>query len=485
MTSAPSFAAVASAQSMWYFDLRPYFNYFERPDRSTLGAAARSIFPSDPALGFAELRGRMAGCYRLASTTQPTCQALTLQRKIRTGSGGFEDVSVPLRPFSGSGDSRREGTLITIVDGDLGAAHAIPGGAFDAAMGVYGEVVMRTKPQKDKESGLFNNNRMLVVDTENSKNPLPDRLVVNGISFLIKYKGKKWMCSSCSVEHVGACPYLKSFYEALEKKKTVSVNHAVVADSTLRQADHVGLAADVMCMPGATVGQLATAYEFIPKDYGKVSIVAGANDCHTRDQTSEFIVAKRIDKSLNRFASVAEERRDTIKFSYLNSMPPSKDCPPLEKFARLYLKERVRKVLRKLDNVDVLKGVQYPEDWTEDGHPTEGCTEAMLRSLASDCPNFVLNEDFITTEHTYRGVEKCWVSCCSGCPARGSYRDAFCPDCMSDIFDNDSYDDFNLVKKLSEKVFSEDFPERKRRHDSLSSQGSDSLEAKVQIVDQC
>ena len=56
---------------------------------------------------------------------------------------------------------------------------------------------------------------------------------------------------------------------------------------------------------------------------------------------------------------------------------------------------------------------------------------------------------------------------------------------MSDIFDNDSYDDFNLVKKLSEKVFSEDFPERKRRHDSLSSQGSDSLEAKVQIVDQC
>lgn len=37
------------------------------------------------------------------------------------------------------------------------------------------------------------------------------------------------------------------------------INHLIVADSTLRLAEQVGLRANVACISGATVGQLAHA----------------------------------------------------------------------------------------------------------------------------------------------------------------------------------------------------------------------------------
>ena len=142
---------------------------------------------------------------------------------------------------------------------------------------------------------------MCVVDTTDSKIPLPDRVLVNERRFLIKYKGKKWFCHSCATEHVGACPYQKEFYQALEAKKAVKVKHIMLADSTLRHADHVGLRADVMCMPGATVGQLATALEEMPlDDISEISIIAGTNDVKSNLIDSEFIMAKQIDASLKR-----------------------------------------------------------------------------------------------------------------------------------------------------------------------------------------
>ena len=481
LNNAVSFASVSASQDMWMFDIRPYVNYFERPDRSVLGAAARSIFPSDPALGFTEMTGRMAGCYRVVATTQPTAKVIIIQRQKRSVDGGLEDVSVPLQPYSNSGGTRREGTLVTIVDGDLGAARAIPGKAFDAAMGVFGEVVMRTKPQVDKVTGLMNCNRMCVVDTTSSKNPLPDRLQVEGIegkSFLLKYKGKKWHCSSCNEMHEGACPYLKEFYAALDAKKAIKeLNYAIIGDSTIRHTDHVGLAADVMSMPGATTGQLANAVKDMPKQtYKEVILVAGANDVRTSDITSEFLMAKRIDKSLKRLKEVASGQN--IKIKVFSSSPPKRDQTNIENFSRMYFRDRLKKVFRGVNNVELLKGVPYTENWTQDRHPTQKCTEEMLIAMGETTPDLLINKDFITSDKMYRGLEKCWLSACSGCDARGYYREAFCPTCNNDVTNSDIYDDFEQVKKISEKIFEEDFPTRKRRHDSGSSGNSEVMISK-------
>ena len=154
-----SFASAAAVQSIYFFDIKSHVNYFERPELAVLGAATRAVFPSDPALGFTEMRGRMAGCFRVVSTTQPRVNFITISRRKR-GTTEMEEVHVPLRPYSPSGDARREGTLVTIVDADLGPDRAIPGSAFDAAMGQYGEVVMRTKAQINKITNCYTMNRM-------------------------------------------------------------------------------------------------------------------------------------------------------------------------------------------------------------------------------------------------------------------------------------------------------------------------------------
>ena len=481
MANESTFAAAAAVQSEWFFNIRPHFNYFERPERAALGAAAKAIFPSDPALGFSEMFGRMAGCYRVVATTQPTVDYVLLKRKIRSETGGFEDVRVPLRPFSSSGGPRRDGTLVTIVDAYHGAARAINGQEFDSAMGAFGEVVMRTKPQVDKETGLLNLNRMVVVDTSTSKNKLPDRLTVGEKSFLIKYKGKQWHCTSCNDMHVGPCPYLKNFYEALDKKRSFkSLDSAIIADSTLRHAEHVGIKADVMAMPGATVGQLANACSDFKGKYKNVFVVGGANDVRVGDVTSEFVIAKRIDRSLKRLVEVASKHNST-QINLFNASPPPKDLSPLEKFSKMYFRDRLKKVFKNLNNVTVLKGVPYSEEWGEDNHPTINCTRDILHGLGTADKELLMDEEYITSERPYRGLEKCWLSGCSGCDMRGSFLDGFCPNCVEQINNHDVYDDFSQLKKLSEKILGDDFPTRKRRHDSNSSNGSDKISAKIMV----
>ena len=342
-----SFAEVAAEQKVHMIDLRPHFNFFELPDEAAIGAAIHSIFPSDPALASKPMTGKMLGCYRISATTEPNQPAIHLPRKVRD-STDVETISIPLQRYRTSGVERREGTLVTIVDGDFGRARAIPGREFDVALGQFGEVVMTTRPQVNKVTNMLNNNRMAVVDTSNATNPLPNRLIIGEHSFLLKYKGKKWFCSSCNEEHIGPCPYLKSFYEALERKRAMKVDTLVLADSTLRLAENVGVKADITCMPGATVGQLAQVIEELPEGkYDSFYIAAGANDTNIRDETCPFTIAKKIDASLKKLLTVAEKRKDSIAFSFFDSTSPKAQKSPIQQFTDLYFKKRIRKVLRK------------------------------------------------------------------------------------------------------------------------------------------
>ena len=155
------------------------------------------------------------------------------------------------------------------------------------------------------------------------------------------------------------------------------------------------------------------------------------------------------------------------------------------KFSKLYFREVLHKTFKNSPHVMVKKTIKYSEEWASDGHPTRACTEEMIRGLASEWPDseIILNEDFITNENSYRGVEKCWLSGCSACNTRGYFKDGgFCTHCHNQLSDNDEYIDFNLVQKLSSKLFNHSFPDGiKRRHESSSSVDSGEPGVKVHV----
>ena len=477
-----SYAEAACEQKLLRLDLRPYFNFFECPDEAAIGAAIRSVFPSDPAVIFKSMTGRMVGCYQIAANREPSVGFVTFKRKIRR-SDDFESIQVPFLAHRSSGAERREGTLVTIVDADFGPAHVIPGREFDSAMSEFGVVVMSTRPQINKDTNMFNGNRMVVVDTTGASNPLPNRLIIRDKSFLLKYKGKKWYCSSCSEEHTGPCPYLKQFHEALEKKRATKVESFILSDSTLRLADHVGIKADISCMPGATVGQLAQAIEECPDDdkYRTFYIAAGANDTNIKSEVSPFVIAKKIDSSLNKLAQVGEEKQETTGFIFFNTTPPKQQRSPLQAFADLYFKKRASKVLKR--NIFNAHSIHhYCEPWVE-GHPTKACTEEIINKIASD---LILDKDLLTTDKLYRGVNKMYVSGCSGCDLRGRFpAGGFCASCMDTFEHSDNYDDYEMIMAVKKVAFDEEDnlvlegDLKRRRESNGSSDGSPDVKLSV------
>ena len=79
----------------------------------------------------------------------------------------------------------------------------------------------------------------------------------------VTYNGQEYHCRRCSEFHSGQCPELAEFYAAKaakeEMRKKNQILTKVVADSTLRNVDPLGIKADVMCIPGAAIGQVAQA----------------------------------------------------------------------------------------------------------------------------------------------------------------------------------------------------------------------------------
>ena len=476
----------SSEQKLYLIEIRNYFNCMECPDEGAVSAALKSIFPADPALVIKPMDAKMLGCYEVAATTEPSDDGITLPRKKR-GTNEHENIKIPLGKHKKSGQGeRREGTLVTIVGADFGPAHVIPGRDFDEVMAKYGNVIMPTKPQVNKQTDTYNGNRMCVVKNTNSSVPLPNRIEVAGKSFLIKYQGKRWYCSSCSEEHTGACPYLKNFYEALEKKKAMEINSCVLADSTLRLAEHVGLKADIKCMPGATVGQLAQAIdEDSSEKYNCYHIAAGCNDTSIKHDTDPYIVAKKIDSSIKKLAKVAKKHQNTKSFVFYNTTQPKVQKSPIQHFADSYFKNRMRKVLQK--DTKVCKAVKYKEEWV-DGHPSEEDTERMIKKIA---PDLIVDKKFLTSKRLYKGVTKVYVSGCSGCDQRGYFSyEGFCKSCLDSFSRDSKFEDYELLTKIKRQAFNENVSleqenEKKKEGKRKKSYGSsdDCPDVKCQIID--
>ena len=454
-----SFADAASKLQMKQIDIRPYFNGNQAPSFEKILKSVRKAYPEDPALRLRPLTGKGQGIFNIISTSLNIKEHVNFQRKKRF-EDGEETVSIPIKSPGLHRSERQEGLLVTIVDADMVDSHSIPGRDFDAVFKEYGQILKATQQQKYRESDVMNGNRFVVLDRNEKE--LPDRITVAEKSFLIKYRGKKWFCSSCQATHVGPCPYLTELYATMDLKKKMTIDHHIWADSTLRHTEQSGLKAKVTCMTGATAGQLATAVEEDP-DFGSTTtctIAAGANDVSTRNIENEGEVARRIETSLNRVIQVAETYTDK-KFVILNTCPPVSENPTkLEYTAKHFFKNRAEILCIQHDNIEMVNPV-YTEPWGL-GHPTVKDTEQMLLNLVREVPDVIINQNVISNQRMYRGVNTMYLSGCSGCRALGLFDEGgFCSSCVKRMTGK-KLDDYNLFKKIQQQCVKELEKKRKR-----------------------
>jgi len=473
-TPSTSYANATIKQFVNWLDIRGFFNFYEAPEFIYIQKAVKEIFPNDPKLIVQKMTGPMTGVFKIISLGQPVSNSVHLNRPDRT-TGVAEVVTVPLSTSSPGKRSREDDLLITIVDGDVGRASSIAGRDFDETFKAFGEVVVPTKPQVYKDTSIYNGNRLIVIDRKNYANKkIPDRLELKGQKFLLKYKGKEWMCSSCNELHKGPCPYLAEFYAQRAAKCELEVKTLVVGDSALRHVENVGLKADVACMSGACAGQLVSALEQHPRtqNFTKVVIAAGANDTKVRTNVETDEIIRLIDKSLSRVTKVVEER-DNIEFTILNTIPPAEEPLSQAEFvAKTYFKKRIESLSIKYDNLKAINIKSYPEKWDR-GHPTVKCTEKIIRVLGAQDEELILNTKFTTTTKMYRGVDNLWLSGCTGCGSRGLFvSGGFCTKCIGDI-ERQEIADPNILDEVYH-LYKAEFPQgQKRLRGDLTSTSSD------------
>ena len=459
------FSAAASAQTTMQFDVRSYFNSFQRPPFIDILNAVRDVFPNDGGIVVREGYGGRLGLYTVFSNSQPTENFVNLQRR-RRGQSGHDIVKIPLSAPMPHRERSRDGLLITIVDANLGPDRAIPGSEFDAALEAFGSIERYTEVQKYRETNFLNGNRYCVI-TRDPEKELPNRLAVRDKTYLIKYKDKKWSCSSCAVEHVGACPYRKKIFEARDKRKNLDITHHLVSDSSLRLAEESGLCAEISCMSGATVGQLANAVDEEGGDDKLTSFVfvGGANDTKPTQTESDREIAKKIDASLQRLVAVASKPSNENKSFYILNAVPHIEVPTRRQFvAQTYFKERLSKLCVQTENLDQIKAPDDPSGWGSDLHPTRSHTESMILSITKDLnKDIMVDPGVISTEKYYRGVQGHYLSGCTGCSALGIFRDGgFCPECVTKMSNVKKLADEKLFKRVIRQTLDK-FPQAQKR----------------------
>ena len=448
--TAMDFSAAAAAPSHFQFDIRPYFNSFKRPSFNDVLNSVKVAFPDDGSVVVREGVGRFLGLFDVFPTSQPSETVIKFSRQKSFDSADLEVISIPLTPPVQRRARARDGLLITIVDADLNANRALPGRMFDSALEAYGKIEVGTESQRYKGTQINNGNRFCVIKKRENVD-LPDRILVGGTSFLIKYWGKQWNCQSCKETHIGPCPYKKALYAARDKRNEAEICHHVVSDSTLRYADQSGLLADVSVMSGATIGQLANAVDNDDdvERHRHVVVAAGANDTLVGELENDHQIVKRVDKSINRFLDTVN-RDDTRNFYVLNTCRPL-ELPTRRQFiAREYFEMRLRKCASYIENLDIIKTCEGITGWEDDGHPNRDLTKDILVNISNDLEKqIIIDENVITTEKIYRGVTGHYLSGCSGCTTFGMFDEGgFCPTCVSKMSTQKKCKTTNYLKKF-------------------------------------
>ena len=371
----------------------------------------------------------------------------------------------------------RKGLLLTFKDAGKRFLQHISNDEFDRIlqneMGL--ELLKLTELQRIPETDVFNGNRYAVVRIPEKMEKITDTIPIRDTrsdkiyQIQIRFRGKKWFCARCTKEHTEACPVLKAFYEAKDRRKVMEDNGEIamkiISDSTLRNASSTGLRSDVLCMSGGGIGQVAQATLDDPQTANKnIVIIAGTNDVKEKAYSDTKEYAEVVSKSLEKVLKVADKNTDQ-KVVIPKLYPyKEKECTfddPATSARREYLHDKIDELLiDKRSNIDTIP-IQYEVDIS--GHPTINGTKQILEQINDYGyePPIIWNRDFITHDKIYKGIQSVYKYGCGICEGFGKSithnrlkNSKVCDDCLLQIKEkSESYDPRReeLMDKLSLK----------------------------------
>ena len=422
--------------STYYLSLVRHFTPWSIPAVVTLVAALRTQFPTDDQLTVIPLGGAKKGIYKIVlGSDPPPGESVVLS--IEVDKRLVEIPLVPERTFlansnSRPGQGRADGVLITLYGGWQGPLKPISNQVFDEALSNYGEVTRPTDLQKHLGTDVFNGNRFCVLRKKKPTDKLPDRITLpnpdkSGPALYINcgYKGKERYCSRCLKNHVGACPELREFYAARDRRREQTITQRFLADSTLRHADETGLGADVVCMSGGRLGNVTHVLMDDPKmsDVDQVIVVAGQNDL-LRDGESLATFQAIITTSLDKLQHTVYGKQELTIVQPLLPPAPSKLRIAKSKYYDELCLSKVGDTTHPLTYVSIVKAVEM------DGiHPTVLGTASLLKTIQQRT-KVITDGRFITDTKMYRGVQSVFNYGCLTCHEHLDLDEAFlCPAC--------------------------------------------------------
>ena len=329
---------------------------------------------------------------------------------------------------------KRSGTLITILKCALTREHkAIQNVQFDDFFKSYGSIEKQTCYQFYQNTNSLNGNRYLVLNIDNPKN-IPAIVKIGENKFFTRFKGQSWKCSRCWVEHVGGCPEIKAFNEAKQKRKEMEITTKIVSDSTLRRSETVGLKADILCVPGGGIGDIANAIVDQKDQHEKLIIMAGINDIQNSKigPISEF--AYVVDKSLEKLDRITKENQK-VSIDILAPITPFNGLPSVEMEDRnKILIDRIQHYCNtneKMKQKHLDSGSITFEDHL---HPDEEGTIQIMKQISKMAPSSLIwNEEYLAHSKYYGGVETAQRWGCTTCWVEGVFMFGRCDTCLEEM----------------------------------------------------
>lgn len=231
---------------------------------------------------------------------------------------------------------------------------------------------------------------------------------------------------------------MKAFYEAKRERENKEIKHKIISDSTLRRTESVGLTADVECIPGGGLGDIANAIVDDPRgdEYDTITILGGVNDILNRDLNEFKSFGHCIEGSLNKIKEIA----DMNPLKHYNLIPPITDfdgLPSVEaEDRRMVLYTRMEILTKTNPRIKILNIDSGTVTFEDRVHPDESGTIEIIMQLHKKLKsNLVWNQDHITNKRLYNGVHTRYGWGCKCCWAEGEFWGGRCSDCILDSLD--------------------------------------------------
>ena len=150
-----------------------------------------------------------------------------------------------------------------------------------------------------------------------------------------------------------------------------------------------------------------------------IALVTGGNDIRHLDTLPPEDIVFALDRS---FAKVADELKHhpDKQFTIINLTDDSRK--PTLRHDQALMAEYLERGLDTLHagQITVVHMRQNPEEINKTGHRTKHATKEILNVLSAEYGDgIILNEDFMTTERMYAGVQSIYRYGCRTCPALG------------------------------------------------------------------